>query len=119
MWLIAARGLQGLGVALLLPVAMTLLLETFPDGSARSRALGAWGVAAPLGGLVGVLLGGYLVSTPGWSWLFFVSVPFELLALVCAPWVLPASSAQKSVRLDLPGAVLGTAGLVGLVYGLT
>lgn len=61
-WLIAARGVQGFGMAMLLPVALTLLLTTFPDGRARSRALGAWGAAAPLGGFVGLLLGGYLVS---------------------------------------------------------
>ena len=117
--LIAARGGQGLGSALLLPVALTLLLEAFPDGPGRARALGAWGVAAPLGGFTGVLLGGFLVSQLGWPWVFFTGVPFALIALLCAPRLLPASPVRQSARLDVPGAVLGTAGLVGLVYGLT
>lgn len=117
-WLIVARGVQGLGSAMVLPVALKLLLTTFPDGPARTRALGAWGAAAPLGGFVGVLLGGYLVSTLGWPWVFFINVPVALLALVCAPWVLPVSPTQRA-RIDLLGAGVGTAGLVGLVYGLT
>lgn len=115
-----ARAAQGLGAALIAPAALSLLTTTFSEGSRRNYALGIWGTAAPLGGAAGFLLGGVLTSGLGWPWVFLVNVPVGLLTLVLAPALLAESRDQDATRkLDLGGAVMGTSGLVLLVYGLT
>jgi MFS family permease len=68
--LVAARAVQGLGMALVTPAALTILSATFAEGPVRTRALGVWGVMGPFGGLAGVLLGGVLIAGPGWPWVF-------------------------------------------------
>ena len=73
--LIAARALQGLGGALLSPAALSILTNTFAEGSERNRALGVWGAVAGSGGAVGTLLGGVLTETLGWEWVLFVNTP--------------------------------------------
>ena len=72
--LIGARALQGLGAAIVSPTALSILNTTFQEGVERNRALGAWGAAAPLGGVVGLLLGGVLTGALGWRWTFFTFV---------------------------------------------
>ena len=115
-----ARAVQGLGAAFIAPAALSLLTTTFSEGSQRNYALGVWGTAAPLGGAAGFLLGGVLTSGPGWPWVFLVNVPIGLLTLILAPALLTESHDQHATRtLDLGGALLGTTGLVLLVYGLT
>jgi EmrB/QacA subfamily drug resistance transporter len=118
-WLIATRGLQGLGAAFISPAALSLLTSIFPAGSQRNRALGWWGAAAPLGGVSGLLLGGLLTSGPGWPWVFFINVPIGLLGAILAPLVLLESRAPGAARLDIGGAMTGTIGLAALIYGLT
>ena len=117
--LIAARGLQGLGAAVITPAALSILMTTFAEGKERNTALGAWGGVGAFGAVAGVLLGGVLTDLLSWEWIFFINVPVGLTALALTP-VLLGESRDLSVRsFDLPGAFLVTGGLVALVYGIT
>src|SRR5213076_2477778 len=89
--LIAFRGLQGLGAALLSPAALSILTTTFREGRDRNVALGIWGAASGSGGAAGVLLGGALTSALSWSWIFFINVPAGILVFALAPFVLRES----------------------------
>jgi EmrB/QacA subfamily drug resistance transporter len=119
--LVAFRGLQGLGGALLAPAALSLLMTTFAEGRERNLALGIYGAASGSGAAAGVLLGGVLTSYFGWSWIFFVNVPVGLAAIALAPVLLRESRADHLAHrhFDLAGATSVTAGLMLLVYGLT
>src|SRR2546421_577 len=118
--LIGARALQGLGAAIVSPTALSILNTTFQEGVERNRALGAWGAAAPLGGVVGLLLGGVLTGALGWRWTFFVNVPIVALALALAPKLLPENRDHAAtIQLDLWGALTITIGLFLLVISLT
>jgi EmrB/QacA subfamily drug resistance transporter len=115
--LIAVRAIQGIGGALLSPAALALLTVTFPAGRERNIALGVWGALAGIGGTLGVVAGGVLVDSLGWEWIFFVNVPFALLAIFAAPaFIAESRRAQgEHSNFDVAGAVLGTAGLFALV----
>jgi EmrB/QacA subfamily drug resistance transporter len=118
--LIAFRGLQGLGGAMLAPAALSLLMTTFAEGRDRNLALGIYGAASGSGAAVGVLLGGLLTSYLNWSWIFFVNVPVAVAAIALTPLVLNESRAVVSSRhFDVPGAVSITSGLMLLVYAMT
>ena len=118
--LVAFRGLQGLGGALLAPAALSLLMTTFAEGRERNLALGIYGAASGSGAAAGVLLGGVLTSYLGWSWIFFVNVPVGVVAIALTPYLLRDSRADLQHRhFDLAGAASVTSGLMLLVYGLT
>ena len=118
--LIAFRGLQGLGGALLAPAALSLLMTTFAEGRDRNLALGIYGAASGSGAAAGVLLGGVLTSYLSWSWIFFVNVPVGVAAIALTPWLLQESRANLPHRhFDLAGAASVTAGLMLLVYAMT
>src|SRR6058998_3659050 len=118
--LIAFRGLQGLGAALLSPAALSILMTTFREGRERNLALGIWGAASGSGGAAGVLLGGALTSALSWSWIFFINVPVGALIVALTPWLLGESRADLRHRnFDLAGAASITAGLMVLVYAMT
>lgn len=118
--LIAFRGLQGLGAALLSPAALSLLTTMFPEGRERNIALGIWGAVAGSGAAAGVLLGGVLTSAFGWSWIFYVNVPVGVLVLAVTPWLLRESKAELDHRnFDFAGGVTITGGLMLLVYAMT
>jgi EmrB/QacA subfamily drug resistance transporter len=119
--LVAFRGLQGLGGALLAPAALSLLMTTFAEGRDRNRALGIYGAASGSGAAAGVLLGGVITSYLGWSWIFFVNVPVGIAAIALAPVLLRESRADHLAHrhFDLAGAASVTSGLMLLVYGLT
>src|SRR6201987_3157130 len=118
--LIAFRGLQGLGAALLAPAALSILTTTFREGRDRNVALGIWGAASGSGGAAGVLLGGALTSALSWSWIFFINVPVGVLVLAISPLLLNESRADLDHRhFDAAGAVSITGGLMLLVYALT
>ena len=116
--LLVARALQGSATALTLPAAMSLLTTTFTEGAKRERALGLNGALLSGGFTVGALVGGTLISAAGWQAAFFVNVPVALVVLTVAPLVLTESKATERVRLDVPGAVTVTAGLLCLTYGV-
>jgi EmrB/QacA subfamily drug resistance transporter len=118
--LIAFRGLQGLGAAMMSPAALSILTTTFQEGRERNRALGIWGAVAGSGGAVGVLLGGVLTSAFSWPWIFFVNVPVGAAVIAVSPWLLRESRADLPDRyFDFAGAATITAGLMLLVYGMT
>jgi EmrB/QacA subfamily drug resistance transporter len=118
--LIAFRGLQGLGAALLAPAALSILTTTFREGRDRNVALGIWGAASGSGGAAGVLLGGALTSALSWSWIFFINVPVGVVVLVISPLLLKESRADLDHRhFDTAGAASITGGLMLLVYALT
>src|SRR3954470_9574737 len=117
--LIGARGLQGLGAAIITPAALSILSTTFAEGRERNIALGAWGAVGGFGAVAGVLLGGVLTDALSWEWIFFVNVPVGVAGFALAPFLLQESRDARVRRFDLPGAVLVTGGLSSLVYGMT
>lgn len=117
--LVAARGIQGLGAAIISPAALAILMTTFAEGRERNTALGVWGAVGGFGAVAGVLLGGVLTDAFGWEWVFFVNVPMGALALAAAPLVLGESRDPRPRAFDLRGAALVTAGLIVLVYAIT
>src|SRR4029453_13255118 len=117
--LIAARGFQGLGAAIITPAALSILSTTFHEGRERNIALGVWGPVGGFGAAGGVLLGGILTDALSWEWIFFVNVPVGVLAMVLAPILLDESRDARVKTFDLPGGVLVTAGLSSLVYAIT
>jgi EmrB/QacA subfamily drug resistance transporter len=118
--LLIARGLQGLGGALVSPAALSILLTTFAEGSDRNRALAVWGAIAGAGGAIGLLLGGVLVQTLSWRWVFFINVPIGALVLALAPRILPESRSESAARggYDAEGAISITLGTIALVFTL-
>ena len=117
--LIGSRALQGLGSAIISPAALSILTTTFAEGRERNTALGAWGAVGAFGAVAGVLLGGILTDLLSWQWIFFVNLPVGIAAFAVAPLLLAESRDARGRSIDLPGAVLVTSGLVGLVYALT
>jgi EmrB/QacA subfamily drug resistance transporter len=115
---IGARLAQGLGGALMLPAALSILTTTFGEGADRRKALGAWGAMIGLSS-VGSLLGGLLVQGAGWRWVFLALPPLCLAVLAGVFWLIgPDQRRAELAHLDLPGAVLSTGGLLLLVYAL-
>ncbi len=125
--LLSARALQGLGAAMASPAALALITTTFPAGRQRSRAFGVYAMMSGAGAAVGLILGGWLTGSAlsflgtdieGWRLTFLINVPIGLIAAFAASWVLAESETHPG-ELDVPGAVSGTIGLLGLVYGLS
>src|SRR3954462_9343260 len=117
--LIGARGLQGLGAALITPAALSILTTTFAEGEERNAAPRARGRGGAFGAVAGVLLGGILTDALSWEWIFFVNIPVGLTGLVLARVLLTESRDARVKSFDLPGAALVTGGLVTLVYAIT
>ena len=124
--LLGARGLQGLGAALASPAALALITTTFPAGPQRNRAFAVYAAMSGAGAAVGLILGGWLTGLhgaagfdfSGWRLTFLINVPIGLIAALLAPRVLAESESHRG-ELDIPGALTGTFGLLGIVFGLT
>lgn len=116
--LVAARAAQGVGAAALAPAALALLTTTFPAGRARVRAFGVWSATNAAGGALGVLIGGLLTEYAGWRWVMFVNVPMAACALALAWRVAAGPPPARGGRPDVLGAVLATAGMTLLVFGV-
>ncbi|MFJ8631030.1 MFS transporter [Streptomyces sp. NPDC093568] len=117
--LLAARAVQGLGAAVLAPSTLTILTAAVPEGAARARAIGTWTAVGAGGGAAGGLVGGLLVDALSWRWVLLINVPVGAVVLAGAVLWLTESRAGDRRRLDLPGAVLVTAGLATLAYGIS
>jgi EmrB/QacA subfamily drug resistance transporter len=117
--LIGSRALQGLGSAIISPAALSILTTTFPEGSERNTALGAWGAVGAFGAVAGVLLGGILTDLLSWQWIFYVNIPVGAGAFALTPLLLGESRDATARSFDIPGATLVTAGLIVLVYAIT
>ena len=94
--LFAARGVQGLGSALIAPAALSMLTTTFIGEKERAKALGVWGALTGLASVAGVVLGGILSDGPGWRWIFFINVPIAAAAVASAGRVAPSTSPGQS-----------------------
>src|SRR3954465_7517170 len=118
--LLVARGLQGLGGAMVSPAALSIILTTFAEGSGRNRALAVWGAIAGVGGAVGLLLGGVIVELLSWRWVFFVNVPIGAVVLALTPRIVPESRSEAASEggYDAGGAVAITLGTIALVFTL-
>ena len=117
--LLAARAVQGACAALLAPTALSLLSVTFTQARERAKAFAVFGAIAGTGGALGLLLGGALTQYLNWRWCLFVNVPIAAFALLAGRRVLPATPGHGRQRVDVPGAIMISAGLVLVVYGLS
>lgn len=116
--LLTARALQGLATAMALPAALALLTTTFEEGAMRERALGLNGALLSGGFTIGALIGGTLVSLLSWRAAFLINIPVTVLVLLCTPFVISESRLPERVKLDLPGAVTVTGGLLAVIYAV-
>ena len=116
--LLAARAMQGVGAALLLPNSLALLNAAF-EGEKRGRAVGLWAAAGAAAAAVAPLLGGWLVDTVGWPAIFYINLPLAVGAIGLALKYVTESRDLGAGRTDYAGALLATAGLGGATYGLT
>ncbi|MEW1771839.1 MFS transporter [Streptomyces sp. NPDC086777] len=117
--LLLARAVQGLGAAVLAPSTLTLLTAAVPEGPGRARAIATWTAVGAGGGAAGGLVGGVLVDVLSWRWVLLINVPVGALVLAGSVLWLTESRAGDGRRLDLPGALLVTAGLGTLAYGIS
>jgi len=118
-FLILARGLQGLGGALISPAALSIVTTTFKEGAERTKAMGVWSGIAAGGGAVGLLVGGILTELLSWPWVFFVNLPVGIAAFALSWRYVPESKDEHEHKaFDVAGAITVTAGLVTLVYGI-
>ncbi|MFE5828461.1 MFS transporter [Streptomyces erythrochromogenes] len=117
--LVAARAVQGLGGALLLPATLSLITTTYTEGAQRNRALAVWSGGGAVGLALGSLLGGILTNYFGWEAVFYVNVPLALGAAAAAFAVIPADAPRERGRsFDLTGALTATIGITALVYAV-
>jgi EmrB/QacA subfamily drug resistance transporter len=118
--LIAFRAIQGVAAAAMSPAALSIVATLFPSGPERAKAFGVWGAVAGFGSAVGVLLGGVLTDVFGWQAIFLINVPVGIVTVALTPRLIPAIRPASGSRaaIDIPGAILATAGLAAVVYGL-
>ncbi|HVF00253.1 MAG TPA: MFS transporter [Rubrobacteraceae bacterium] len=115
--LIAARAVQGLGGALLVPGSLSIISASF-EGERRGKAIGTWSGFSGITAALGPILGGYLVENVSWRAAFLINVPLAAVVLYIVARHVPESRDPNARRLDIPGAFLATLGLGGIVYGL-
>jgi EmrB/QacA subfamily drug resistance transporter len=117
--LIGARAIQGVGGAIISAASLAILTTSFSQGAERNRALGIWGAMAGLGGTSGVLLGGVLTQGLGWPAIFLVNVPIGAAVIAYGRRLIPEGTRNTATRhFDVSGALLVTAGMVALTYGI-
>ena len=118
--LIAMRGIQGLGAAIVLPAALSIVMNMFAEGPERNKALGIWGGIGAAGATFGLIAGGLLTRYLGWQYIFLLNVPVGAAALFLAPRIVPESRLETTRRrYDPLGAITVTSGLLLLVYALS
>ncbi|MGW9233092.1 MFS transporter [Pseudorhizobium sp. NPDC055634] len=116
--LIAARALLGIAGATIAPSTLSLIVNLFRDEAERNRAIGIWGTAFALGGLVGPLIGGVLLQYFHWGSVFLINIPVMLVLLAVAPFLLPEYKNEDGGRLDLVSVVLSLSTVLPIVYGV-
>jgi EmrB/QacA subfamily drug resistance transporter len=119
-FMIGARAIQGAGAAMMLPAALSIVMNMFPEGAERNKALGIWGGLGAGGATVGVIAGGLLTRYAGWQYIFYLNVPIGAIALLLAPRIVPESRLETVRRtFDAAGALAGAGGLVLLVDAIS
>ena len=119
-FMIGARAVQGIGAAIMLPAALSIVMNMFGEGAERNKALGIWGGLGAGGATVGVIAGGLLTRYAGWEYIFYLNVPIGAVALLLAPRIVPESRLETvRRRFDAAGALAGTGGLVLLVAAIS
>jgi EmrB/QacA subfamily drug resistance transporter len=116
-WLIGFRAVQGMGAAMLMPQTLTIITSTFP-AERRGAAFGVWGAVAGVATIAGPTLGGLLVTAFDWRWIFYVNLPFGILALVLTFVIIPDLRPGRRHRIDVAGVALASAALLAICYGL-
>jgi EmrB/QacA subfamily drug resistance transporter len=114
--LIAARAVQGMGGAVMMPSTLSILTNAFPDPRERAQAIGMWAGVSGLALAVGPVIGGSMVDSLGWQSIFFINVPIGLIAIAVAWRFVPESAQREGRSLDLPGQALAIVGLAALTY---
>jgi EmrB/QacA subfamily drug resistance transporter len=119
-FLTVMRGVQGAGAAIVLPAALSIVMNIFTEGVDRNKALGIWGGLGAAGATVGLITGGLLTRYAGWEYIFYLNVPVGLAAFALAPRLVPESRLTTARRrFDLAGAVTVTGALLLLVYAIS
>ena len=116
--LIAARALQGVGGALLVPGSLALISAHFPKDQ-RGRAIGTWAAASGIAAALGPILGGWLVDVGPWQTIFLINVPVAIATVALSLWRVPEAAGARSVAMDWRGGGLAVLGLAAVAYGLT
>jgi MFS transporter, DHA2 family, methylenomycin A resistance protein len=116
--LVAARVVQGVGAALLLPGTLAIIAHTFPEARERARAIGVWAAVAGLSLPAGPVVGGLLVAGPGWRWVFLVNLPIVAIAAVLTARLVRETADPRGRRLDVPGIALGAIALAATTFAL-
>ena len=118
--LVGARLAQGIGAALMTPAALSILTTTFNTSTDRVKALGAWGAMGGFSGVIGVFLGGVIAAGPGWRWVLYLNVPICAVVILAAYRLVSGEAPRRSglASFDTPGALLGTGGMLLLIYAL-
>jgi len=117
--LFLARAVQGAFAALLAPAALSLISVTFTEVKDRSRAFAVYGAISGGGAAIGLILGGTLTEYASWRWCLLINVPIAIVAFIAGTILVTESKSGGGSSYDIPGAILGTAGLVALVFGFT
>jgi EmrB/QacA subfamily drug resistance transporter len=116
--LVVARGVEGIGAALLVPGSLVIISASYPEAE-RGRAIGTWSGFTAITAAVGPVLGGWLVENASWRWVFFINLPFAVIVILLSLWRVPESREERANRhLDWPGATLVTFGLGAITYAL-
>ncbi|MDX2211867.1 MAG: MFS transporter [Oculatellaceae cyanobacterium bins.114] len=115
--LIVARGVQGIGGALLIPGSLSIIGASFPDDQ-RGGAIGLWSGFTAITAAAGPVLGGWLIETFSWRWVFLINLPLAAIVIAISLWRVPESRDPETSKLDWLGALLAIAGLGSIVYGL-
>ena len=114
--LIAARAIQGVGAAFLVPGSLALISASFNEQE-RGRAIGTWSGSTAITTAIGPVLGGWLIQHLSWRWAFFINVPLAVAVIAASFWCVPESSSKRAGRIDWAGATAATLSLTGLVFG--
>jgi EmrB/QacA subfamily drug resistance transporter len=118
-WLIAARGIQGIGGGTIFATVFTLIADVFPDPTERARYQGLFFAVFSISSVIGPLIGGFITDTLGWRWVFYVNVPLGVASLATLPFVLPQTAKRGHGKIDWLGAVVITIGVVALLLAFT
>ncbi|MGH9516313.1 MAG: MFS transporter, partial [Terriglobales bacterium] len=114
--LIVARSIQGVGAAFLVPGSLAIISASF-DEKTRGQAIGTWSGFTAITTAIGPLLGGWLIQHASWRWVFFINLPLAAVVVAVSFWQIPESRSTTARGIDWLGALVGTAGMGGLVFG--